>query len=176
MEAFCKACDSVQPVEPVDDAAEANTVFCSTCGEEFVMSVKGSGSSDIYENYKIGKVLKVEEIPKQKLKKVLVDVIGNGDMETAVQIVTNAKHIDAGELVVVALENAIVPAGSVLDENPDAIQVKPTSVGGVKSHGMVCDSPMLKWVGGAAGILQKLSEADFKIGDKPPATRPCTFK
>lgn len=174
MEAFCKACESVQPVELVDDAAVANTVYCSTCGEEFVMQVKGAG--DIYDNYKIGKVLNVEEIPKQKLKKVLIDVVGNGDLETAVQIVTNAKHIEVNELVVVALENAIVPAGSVLDEDAGAIQVKPTSVGGVKSYGMVCDSPMLKWVGGAAGIVQKLSEADFKVGDKPPAARPVTFK
>lgn len=174
MEAFCKTCDCQQNVEPVEDAAEPNTVFCSACGEEFVISTVDT--NDIYNNYKVARVLKVEEIPKQKLKKVLVDVTGDGDLESAVQIVTNAKHIDANELVVVALENAIVPAGAVLDEDPNAIQVKPTSVGGVKSYGMVCDSPMLKWVGGAAGIVQKLPESDFNVGDRPPATRPCTMK
>jgi tRNA-binding EMAP/Myf-like protein len=170
MEAFCKACDSMQEVEKVDESGDA--VFCVACGDEFVPSAPGGTTTDPYSNYKIGKVLSVEAIPKQKeLKKVLVDVTGDGDESTAVQIVTNAKYIDAGWIVVVALENAIVPAGANLDEDPDAIQIKATAVGGVMSRGMLCDSPMLKWTGGAKGAVQQLPDS-FQIGDAIPTARP----
>ncbi len=179
MEAFCKTCDSVQEVELATEAAEPNTLFCLACGEEFVKSEGKGGAGDIYSNFQVAKVLKVEPIAKQKdLKKILVDITGDGDESTAVQIVTNAKYIEENWLVVVALENAIVPAGAVLGDDPDAVQVKPCSVGGVKSNGMVCDSPMLSWVGGAKGAVQQLPESDesgavlFKVGDKPPAARP----
>jgi tRNA-binding EMAP/Myf-like protein len=135
MEAFCKTCDSNQEVELVADASEPNTVFCLACGEEFVNS-KESASADMYANYQVARVLRVDAIPRQKdLKKILVDIIGDGDESSAVQIVTNAKYIEPNWLVVVALENAIVPAGAIIGEVTDAIQVKPTSVGGVKSSG-----------------------------------------
>ena len=170
MEAFCKSCDSNQEVELVEGSSVANTVFCSACGEEFVLE---NSKGDIYNQFKVGKVLKVEAIPKQKdLKKILVDVIGNGDEDSSVQIVTNAKYIEQNWLVVVALENAVVPAGAILGDDPEAIQIKPTSVGGVKSNGMVCDSHLLAWTGGAKGVVQQLSETDFKVGDKPPSVRP----
>lgn len=175
-QAFCKTCDSIQDVEPVADATDADLVFCTACGDEFNTAVGGSSNAgdDPYNNYVIGKVLKVEAIPKQKeLKKILVDVTGECDEAKAVQIVTNAKYIEPNWLVVVAMENAVVPAGAVIGEDPDALQIKATSVGGVKSYGMVCDSPMLKWVGGAKGVVQQIPEsAGFKVGDKPPATRP----
>jgi len=170
MEAFCKACDSVQEVEKVEEGSES--VFCVACGEEFVPSSGSGAEADPYNNYKIGLVKSVDAIPKQKdLKKVMVDVIGNGEETSFVQIVTNAKYIDAGWKVVVALENAIVPAGASLEDGTDAIQIKPTSVGGVKSSGMLCDSPMLNWTGGAKGAVQQLPET-FVIGDKPPVARP----
>ena len=170
MEAFCKACDSVQEVEKVEEGSES--VFCVACGEEFVPSSGASAEADPYSNYKVGLVKSVDAIPKQKdLKKVMVDVVGDGEEASFVQIVTNAKYIDAGWKVVVALENAIVPAGASLDDGTDAIQIKPTSVGGVKSSGMLCDSPMLNWTGGAKGAVQQLPDT-FAIGDKPPAARP----
>lgn len=172
MEAFCKTCDSIQEVEKVEEGSES--VFCVACGEEFVPSSGSgaSGESDPYSNYKIGLVMSVDAIPKQKdLKKVMVDVVGDGEDTNFVQIVTNAKYIDAGWKVVVALENAIVPAGASLEDGTDAIQIKATSVGGVKSSGMLCDSPMLNWTGGAKGAVQQLPDS-FVIGDKPPAARP----
>jgi hypothetical protein len=55
---------------------------------------------------------------------------------------------------------------------------KPTAVGGVKSCGMVCDSPMLRWTGGAKGIVQQLPEFDetgaaqYFVGSAPPESRP----
>jgi len=73
--------------------------------------------------------------------------------------------------VVVALENAIVPAGANLEDDSNAIQIKPTAVGGVMSRGMLCDSPMLNWTGGAKGAVQQLPDS-FVVGDKPPAARP----
>lgn len=174
MEAYCRSCESVQEVESVADAADPNTVFCVACGEEFVNTGKGGAAGDIYNQFVIGRVLVVEAIPKQKdLKRVLVDVRGDGDAEAAVQIVTNAKYIEVSWLVVVALENAIVPAGAVLGDDPDAVQVKACSVGGVKSRGMVCDSPMLAWTGGAKGAVQQLPEGcGFEVGSKPPSARP----
>ena len=171
MEAFCKTCDSVQEVEKVDESGD--TVFCVACGEEFTPEQNNNAdSSSPYANYRIGKVLSVEPIAKQKdLKKVMVDVTGDSDESTAVQIVTNAKYIDAGWMVIVALENAIVPAGSNMDEDPNAIKIKATAVGGVMSRGMLCDSPMLKWTGGAKGAVQQLPET-FQIGDEIPDARP----
>lgn len=172
MQAFCKTCDSIQEVEKVEESVSGDTVFCVACGEEFIPDCENGVSSTPYSNYRIGNVLSVEPIAKQKdLKKVMVDVNGDSEEGSAVQIVTNAKYIEVGWKVVVALENAIVPAGSALDEDPDAIRIKATAVGGVMSRGMLCDSPMLKWTGGAKGMVQQLPES-FKIGDAIPSARP----
>lgn len=46
----------------------------------------------------------------------------------------------------VACEQAIVPAGGEVDDGVSVV-VKKSSVGGVMSHGMLCDAPMLKWTG-----------------------------
>ena len=121
MEAFCKTCDSNQEVELVADASEPNTVFCLACGEEFVNSNE-TASADIYANYQVARVLRVDAIPRQKdLKKILVDITGDGDESSAVQIVTNAKYIEPNWLVVVALENAIVPAGAIIGQQIGSI-------------------------------------------------------
>jgi tRNA-binding EMAP/Myf-like protein len=173
MQAFCKTCDSVQEVEKVEEGSDL--VFCVACGEEFTPDASAGAScagASPYSNYCVGRVLSVEAIPKQKdLKKVMVDVKGSDDEGSVVQIVTNAKYIEAGWKVVVALENAVVPAGAKLEEDTDAIQIKATAVGGVMSRGMLCDSPMLNWTGGAKGIVQQLPET-FNVGDTPPAARP----
>jgi tRNA-binding EMAP/Myf-like protein len=135
MQAFCTTCDCSQEVEPVEGS---DMVFCTVCGEEFQASGgDASSDGDVYQNYVIGSVIQVEDIPKKNLKKVMIDTTGDG--EANVQVVTNAKHISASWLVVVALENSVVPAGAVIGDDPDAILVKPTSVGGVKSDGMLCD-------------------------------------
>ena len=169
MEIFCKKCDSIQEVELVDESSGSDIVFCLACGEEFLPQ-----KTSKYDNFKIARVLKVEAIPKQKdLKKILVDIVGDGNEESSIQIVTNAKYIEPNWLVVVALENAIVPAGADLGDGPDVIQVKPCSVGGVKSYGILCDSPMLGWTGGAKGAVSQLPIDDtYQIGDEPPSMRP----
>ena len=49
--------------------------------------------------------------------------------------------------------------------------VKKASVGGCMSEGMLCDPPMLGWVGGGAGNAA-LVPVDFAPGDTPPESRP----
>ena len=87
-------------------------------------------------------------------------------------VVTNAKYVAEGWLVVVARIGAVVPAGADADEG-DAVVVAKASVGGRASWGMLCDSPMLGWAGGAAGKLVVMpSDGSFTVGGKPPAERP----
>jgi len=165
MEAFCATCDGVTEVELVED--DSSKVMCLACGEEFDKPSQGAlDSGGLYSNYVVGVVLNVEAL-KKDLKKVVVDVKGSGE---GVQIVTNAKYIEAGWKVVVALEKAIVPAGASVEDG-DGVEVKKTSVGGVMSHGMLCDSAMLNWTGGAKGFVQQLPD-DSEVGSAPPASRP----
>ncbi|CAM9850131.1 unnamed protein product [Heterosigma akashiwo] len=96
---------------------------------------------------------------KGKLKKLVVDV---GE-EEPLTIVTNAPNVRDDSRVVVA------KIGAVINDEP----VKKTSVGGVMSHGMLCDAPMLGWSGGGAGTAVWLSE-DFEVGAPPPDSKPRT--
>lgn len=50
-------------------------------------------------------------------------------------------------------------------------QVKKTSVGGVISEGMLCDSYMLGWKGGGKGMAAILPDS-FEIGSTPPESKP----
>ena len=136
MQGFCHTCDGVQEVEAGDTEG---MVFCTVCGDEFPLSSQEGTSTErgIYDYFVTGRVITFEEIPKKNLKVVRIDTTGDG--ESNVQVVTNAKHIDVGWLVVVALENSVVPAGAIVGEDPDAVLVKTTSVGGVRSEGMLCD-------------------------------------
>lgn len=183
MNAFCSSCNAVQSCDFVDEDATScgQLVFCTTCGDEFpltvsetttVQSEESVTSSDKYRHYHVGCILAVEPVQKQKdLKKVLVDIVGDQDESKAIRVVTNAKHVDVGDRIVVALVDAIVPAGARLDEDSNAIQIRPTSVAGVMSHGMLCDSVMLGWTGGAKGIAQKMPSSCL-VGSAPPSSRP----
>lgn len=188
METHCQTCDSIQPCDIAEEGGSA--YLCETCGDQ----VHYSPANTKYSGYKIGRVLSVELIPKQKdLKKVMVDVTGDRSIESALSIVTNAKYVEETWLVVVATQGAIVPAGSVLDDDPEAIEVRKRAVGGISSQGillcalyvpgsdlsstthgplgMLCDSPMLGWTGGAKGAIQRLPE-DSVVGSAPPDSRP----
>ncbi len=148
------------------EESEDGLVMCLECGEEF-------RPEDKYDGYKVGKVEKVDDCGSSKKggggagKKVMVD-IGDGN---EIQVVTKAKYVEVGSIVVVACEGAIVPAGCKLDDDPDAVQVKTGSVYGTKSEGMLCDCPMLGWTGGAKGIVVKLDES-YALGSRPPEERP----
>ena len=67
---------------------------------------------------------------------------------------------------------AVAPIGSkVLDEEGEEMEIKKTTVGGVVSEGMLCDSRMLGWSGGAAGIAVQIPDS-IAVGEAPPATKP----
>lgn len=95
---------------------------------------------------------------KDKLLQLSVDV-GAG---TALTIVTNAPNVQAGTRVVVATTGTELRDGTI---------VKTANVGGVNSEGMLCDAPMLEWVGGGAGAAAVVPES-FSPGDTPPLERP----
>ena len=83
-----------------------------------------------YKNYKIGKVVEVEDIQKN-LKKVGVAVEDIEEPET-IEVVTNAKHISEGNIVILALPGAIVPAGSESEaDGGQGIVVSKQAMGGV---------------------------------------------
>ena len=107
----------------------------------------------------VGLVLEAEPVPgKDKLLKLSVDVAAGEPLA----IVTNAPNVQQGSRVVVAM---------IGTELPDGTTVKKANVGGVNSEGMLCDSPMLSWVGGGAGTAAIVPES-FAPGDAPPAERP----
>ena len=67
---------------------------------------------------------------------------------------------------------AVAPSGTtVLNEEGEEMELKNTSVGGVVSEGMLCDSRMLGWQGGAAGLAVQIP-ASFELGSSPPASKP----
>ena len=81
-----------------------------------------------------------------------MDIGSGGDPLT---IVTNASNVRVDSRVVVA---------TVGCELRDGTTVKKAAVGGVSSEGMLCDAPMLGWVGGGAGAAALVPET-FSAGD-----------
>ena len=110
----------------------------------------------------VGKVVECGPVPgKDKLKKLLIDV---GATEPLC-IVTNAPNIRDGTRTVVAL------VGTELEVNGEAITARSTAVGGVTSNGMVCDSTMLGWAGGAAGVAVQVPDS-YALGAPAPTSKP----
>ena len=101
-------------------------------------------------------MVKSVEAISDKLKACCIDV---GQSE--VTIVTNAGNVAEGSRVVVAM------VGAVVDEMP----LQKRNVGGRTSEGMLCDAPMLGWVGGGAGAAALVPES-FAPGSRPPERRP----
>ena len=56
---------------------------------------------------------------------------------------------------------------------PDGAEhpITKTTVGGVVSQGMFCDSSMLGWSGGGKGVAAQLPDS-FEIGSSPPSEKP----
>jgi hypothetical protein len=66
----------------------------------------------------------------------------------------------------------VVPVGETFEsEEGEIITVKKTSVGGVMSEGVFCDSRMLGWSGGAAGVAAQIPDS-YEVGSAPPASKP----
>jgi tRNA-binding EMAP/Myf-like protein len=110
----------------------------------------------------VGVVKSIDSVPgKEKLKVVDVDI---GE-EELVKIVTNAPNIREGT------RTCIATVGTTVEINGSSEIVRKTSVGGIWSNGMVCDSVMLGWVGGAAGLCVQVPES-FAVGSQAPASKP----
>ena len=128
---------------------------------------KGDDAQDRYSGYKVCKIMTVDLL-KAPLKKLQVAVCSEGeagDEGKLLTVVTNAPNVVAGKRSVVATE------GAVVDQNGEDIVIKRTQVGGVISQGMMCDSKMLGWTGGGAGVAVTMPES-FALGAAPPAQMP----
>jgi len=83
-----------------------------------------------------------------------------------VPVVTAAQNVRDNSRVAVAL------AGStIVNDEGEEIKIQKTSVGGKLSHGVLCDSKMLGWSGGAAGVAVQIPP-EIEIGSAPPASKP----
>ena len=105
-------------------------------------------------SYKVGVVLSLEEVSGKKggnnkpLKACRID-IGTGE-EGGIPVVTNAPNVREGSRICVA------PAGSVvINDQGEEITLTKTSIAGHESWGMICDSKLLGWAGGAEGIPRR---------------------
>jgi tRNA-binding EMAP/Myf-like protein len=93
------------------------------------------------------KVLSCDEIAgKEKLKKLLLDIGSSSD----ITVVTNAPNVRLDTRTVVAT------IGTEIEMNGEVILVKKTALCGIQSEGIICDSSMLGWVGGAVGIAVQI--------------------
>mmetsp|Transcript_13517 Transcript_13517/g.26950 ORF Transcript_13517/g.26950 Transcript_13517/m.26950 type:complete len:186 (-) Transcript_13517:200-757(-) len=119
--------------------------------------------------YRVGSVTEVEPCGSCKssgkgLRVVSVDVGGDSP---CVNIVTSAQNVRVGSRVVVA------PVGSkVPNKDGDGFMlITRATVGGVVSMGMLCDSTMLNWSGGARGVAVQVPDS-IPLGSPPPKTKP----
>ena len=126
--------------------------------------------------YKVGLIVSLEECGNcrsggktLRACKVRIGGTDNDNYDEAtdiVTVVTSAPNVRENSRVVVA------PAGSsVLADDGEFLEVTKVTVGGVNSEGMLCDSKMLGWIGGAKGIAVNLPEP-FEVGSCPPSSKP----
>ena len=109
----------------------------------------------------VGKVLTCDPVAgKDKLKQCTVD-IGT----EVVTIVSNAPNIRVGTRTCVAT------LGTEVEFEGSPLEIKPTNVGGVISNGMICDSVMLNWAGGASGLCVQVPES-CALGSPAPTSKP----
>eukprot|EP00747_Dinoflagellata_sp_TGD_P080376 gnl/TRDRNA2_/TRDRNA2_160865_c0_seq3.p1 gnl/TRDRNA2_/TRDRNA2_160865_c0~~gnl/TRDRNA2_/TRDRNA2_160865_c0_seq3.p1 ORF type:complete len:180 (-),score=54.22 gnl/TRDRNA2_/TRDRNA2_160865_c0_seq3:52-591(-) len=140
---------------------EAEEVACIAC--EAPRPAAAGDDEGRFKGYKVGLVVSAEKIAgKDKLLELKVDVGG----ENPLPIVTNAGNVKEGCRVVVAT------VGSTISDKGEDVEVKKSNVGGKPSEGMLCDAPMLGWVGGGGAGAAALLPESFEVGSTPPASRP----
>ena len=156
--AFWECAECGEQENGADDAA------CVACDAPRPAAAAAGGGEDAgrYAGYAVGLITTCEDVAgKDKLKKLSVDVGGR-----TLVIATNAPNVAVGTRVVVATVGSSVPDGS-----GGEVAVKKATVGGVISEGMLCDAPMLGWVGGGAGNAATVPDS-FALGAPPPDKRP----
>lgn len=66
----------------------------------------------------------------------------------------------------------VAPIGStVINDEGEELTITKTTVGGIPSEGMFCDSRMLGWGSGSDGIAAQVP-VEFAVGDAPPKSKP----
>ena len=125
--------------------------------------------SDWISKYKVGVVESMVESGgkgTKALKVCRVD-IGNGDsQDQLITVVTSAPNVRLKSRLAVA-----VIGSTVLGPTGEGVLITKTSVGGVQSEGMFCDSKMLAWDGGSTGIAAQIDES-VPLGAQPPSHKP----
>jgi tRNA-binding EMAP/Myf-like protein len=146
--------------------------------------------------YKVGKVVQVTEKTTKGSKPLKVCRVDIGQAENEITVVTSATNVREGsrygmrchfycvlsfyvvsEFAFLSFflfwnRVAVAPVGSTyIDETGEQATVQKALVGGVMSEGMLCDSKMLGWIGGAAGIAAQMPEA-LELGSAPPPQKP----
>lgn len=125
--------------------------------------------------FKVGLVLSIKDCgscakTKGKILKecsIRISPEEENDGENAViTVVTSASNVREGSRVVVA------PVGCLVrNEEGEEVTVKRANVGGSISEGILCDSSMLGWSGGAKGVAVQIPDT-YPIGSSPPTTKP----
>eukprot|EP01025_Chloroclados_australasicus_P035428 TRINITY_DN3607_c0_g1_i3.p2 TRINITY_DN3607_c0_g1~~TRINITY_DN3607_c0_g1_i3.p2 ORF type:complete len:213 (+),score=21.91 TRINITY_DN3607_c0_g1_i3:119-757(+) len=150
----CPAC-GCKETEDVDDS----DVMCLDCGESWSKEAAAPGTERFF---KVGVVQSADKVAgKDKLTVLKIDV-GAGD---PVPVVTNAPNVKEGSRIVVAL------VGATIGDPEDGEKVTKSTVGGVKSEGMVCDASMLNWGSANKGRAVILPDS-CPVGSAPPAEKP----
>jgi tRNA-binding EMAP/Myf-like protein len=115
--------------------------------------------------YKVGLVESLEESGGKGTKALKICQVNIGGEDT-IQVVTSAPNVRLESRL------AVAPIGStVLGSNGEGMKVTKTSVGGVTSEGIFCDSRMLEWEGGSVGIAAQMDKA-LALGSQPPSHKP----
>lgn len=105
-----------------------------------------------FENIVVGHILKYEKHPDADKLSLCQVEISSGSVQ---QIVCGAKNHKQGDKVVVALPGAVLPGD---------FKIKPTSIRGVDSCGMLCSEKELGLSEEASGIM--ILEDDAPVGEK----------
>ncbi|KAL7518913.1 hypothetical protein ACHAWX_003714 [Stephanocyclus meneghinianus] len=116
--------------------------------------------------YKVGIVLSVEIKTKSGGKPLKACTVNIGDEDHPITVATVASNVREGSRLVVA------PVGStIINDEGEEQTITKTTVGGVPSEGMFCDSRMLGWGSGSEGIAAQVPP-EYAAGDAPPKNKP----
>ena len=124
--------------------------------------------SDWISKYKVGVVESIVESGGKGTKALKICQVDIGLDTGLITVVTTAPNVRLHSRL------AVAPIGSTVlsptGEN-EGLLITKTSIGGVMSEGMFCDSTMLAWDGGSFGIAAQIDVA-IPIGDPPPGKKP----
>lgn len=145
-------CDGCEYENELEDAT------CAACEEPRpAQETTAAADDDDFKCFRAGRIVSCEDIAGTKLKKMMVDV---GEA-APINVVTSAPNVAEGQVVCIACVGATIKGEPVIK----------TNIKGATSNGMVCDTTMLRWTGGGAGVAVLLS-ADYPLGSRPPTSRP----